>query len=53
MKTIIKDDIPEGQEWNITPLGSQNKFSYNTVISGTTNVIKWAVSTEIISIEWQ
>jgi hypothetical protein len=53
MITVIKDDVPNGQTWDIQPLGSQNKFSYTTTITGTTNVIKWAVSTEVHSIEWQ
>lgn len=52
MTTVIKDDIPSGQSWIITPLGATNRFSYNTVRSGTTNTIKWAVSTEVISIAW-
>ena len=52
MKTIIKDDIPSGQSWSIEPLGGANRFTYTTTISGTTNVIKWAVSVEVISIAW-
>lgn len=52
MRTIIKDDIPSGQSWTIDPLGSTNRFSYSTVRAGTTNNIKWAVSTEIVSIAW-
>lgn len=52
MRTIIKDDVPEGQSWSITPLGSTNRFTYTTTISGTTNVIKWAVHTEVVSIAW-
>ena len=53
MTTVIKDDIPDGQTWDITPLGALNKFSYTTVRAGTTNVIKWAASTEVVSIAWQ
>jgi len=53
MTTIIKDSIPEGQTWEVSPLGSQNLFSYNTVRAGTTNNIKWIASTQIISIAWQ
>ena len=52
MRTVIKDDIPAGQSWTINPLGSTNRFSYNTERAGTTNTIKWIVSTQIISIEW-
>jgi hypothetical protein len=52
MRTIIKDDIPSGQSWTIQPLGATNRFSYSTVRAGTTNNIKWAVSTEIVSIAW-
>ncbi len=53
MRTVIKDDIPDGQTWDIQPLGSSNRFSYNTTRAGTTNNIKWVAVTEVISIEWQ
>ena len=52
MRTVIKDDIPSGQTWSITPLGSTNRFSYTTERAGTTNTIKWIVSTQVISIAW-
>jgi hypothetical protein len=52
MRTVIKDDIPSGQSWIIDPLGSANRFSYATTRAGTTNDIKWVVSTQVISIEW-
>jgi len=52
MRTVIKDDIPAGQSWNIDPLGSANRFSYTTTRAGTTNTIKWVASTQVISIEW-
>lgn len=53
MTTVIKDDIPAGQTWDIVPLGSAGRFSYSTTRAGTTNVIKWVVSTQVISIAWQ
>ena len=53
MNTVIKDDIPAGQTWSIEPLGAANRFSYSTTRAGTTNVIKWVVSTQVVSIEWQ
>lgn len=52
LRTVIKDDIPAGQSWIIEPLGSSNRFSYSTTRAGTTNNIKWIVSTQVISIEW-
>lgn len=52
MRTVIKDDVPAGQTWGIEPLGATNRFSYSTSRAGTTNNIKWAVSTQVISIEW-
>lgn len=52
MRTVIKDDIPSGQTWDIQPLASSNRFSYSTTRAGTTNNIKWVVSTQVISIEW-
>jgi len=53
LRTVIKDDIPIGQSWSIDPLGSTNRFSYTTTRAGTTNTIKWLVSTQVISILWQ
>ena len=52
METIIKDDIPSGQTWSITPVGAANRFSYSTIRAGTTLDIKWAVSTQVTSLEW-
>ena len=52
MLTIIKDDIPAGESWTINPFTATNRFSYSTVRSGTVQTIKWAVSTEVISIAW-
>ena len=53
MLTIIKDDIPTAESWTIEPTTATNRFSYSTTRAGTTNVIKWVVSTQVISIEWQ
>jgi len=52
MTTVIKDDIPIGQTWSITPQGASNRFSYSTTRAGTTSNIKWVVSTEVVSIAW-
>ena len=52
LTTVIKDDIPNGQTWNIDPLGGTNTFSYNTTRAGTTNTIKWIAQTQVISIDW-
>tara|TARA_B100000029_G_scaffold477387_1_gene522402 strand:+ start:1095 stop:1595 length:501 start_codon:yes stop_codon:yes gene_type:complete len=52
MTTVIKDDIPTGQTWDIVPLGSTNRFSYSTTRAGTTATLKWAAVTEVISIAW-
>ena len=52
MTTVIKDDIPTGQTWDIQPLGSTNRFSYSTTRAGTTATLKWAAVTEVISIAW-
>ncbi len=53
MTTVIKDDIPAGQTWDIVPLGATGRFSYSTTRAGTTNIIKWVVSTQVVSIDWQ
>ena len=51
MTTVIKDDIPAGQTWNVDPLGGTNTFKHNTTRAGTTNTIKWIAQTEVISID--
>lgn len=54
MTTIIKDSIPEGQTWTISPFtsGSANRYSYTTVRAGTTTVIKWIAYVKVVSITW-
>lgn len=52
MLTIIKHDVPDGEEWEIDTFSATNRFSYNVVRTGTTEVIKWITSTQIVSIEW-
>ena len=52
MLTIIKHDVPTNESWEITPFTATNRFSYSTVRTGTVETIKWAVSTEVISIAW-
>ena len=52
METLIKDDIPVSESWTIEPFTATNRFSYSTIRSGTVQTIKWAVSTEVISIAW-
>ena len=52
MLTIIKQDIPVGESWTIDTFTATNRFSYSTIRTGTTQLIKWAVSTEVISIAW-
>lgn len=55
LTTIIKDTIPEGQTWTVSPFdsGFANKFSYSVTRAGTTDVIKWLASVEVVSISWQ
>lgn len=54
MTTIIKDSIPSGQSWTISPFdsGSANRYSYSTVRAGTTTTIKWIVYVKVVSITW-
>jgi hypothetical protein len=52
MLTIIKHDVPTGESWIIDTFTATNRFSYSTIRTGTTQLIKWAVSTEVISIAW-
>ena len=52
MLTIIKHDVPSSESWDISAFTATNRFSYSTVRTGTVETIKWAVSTEVISIAW-
>lgn len=52
MLTIIKHDVPSGEAWDIETFSSSNRFSYNVIRTGTTQTIKWAVSTQVVSIAW-
>ena len=52
MLTIIKHDVPSGEAWDIEPFSATNRFSYNVVRTGTTETIKWVVSSEVVSIAW-
>jgi hypothetical protein len=52
MLTIIKHDVPSGESWDIDTFSSTNRFSYNVVRTGTTEIIKWVVSTQVVSISW-
>ena len=52
MLTIIKHDVPIGEAWEIDTFSAANRFSYNVVRTGTTETIKWVVSTQVVSIAW-
>jgi hypothetical protein len=52
MLTIIKHDVPTGESWEIDTFSAANRFSYNVVRTGTTQTIKWVVSTQVVSIAW-
>lgn len=52
MLTIIKHDVPTGEAWDIDTFSSTNRFSYNVTRTGTTELIKWVVSTQVVSISW-
>ena len=51
-QTVIKDDVPSGETWNIEPVGASNRFSYSTTRAGTTSTIKWVSYTQVVSIAW-
>ena len=52
MLSLIKDDIPTAESWTIEPTTATNRFSYATIRTGTVQTIKWAGSTEVITIAW-
>lgn len=52
MLTIIKHDVPTGESWEIDTFSASNRFSYNVIRTGTTETIKWVVSTQVVSIAW-
>jgi hypothetical protein len=53
LDTVIKDSIPSGETWTISPYSaSANTFSYSAVRSGTTVAIKWITHVEIVQVTW-
>ena len=52
MTTIIKDSIPNGQSFTVTPFtgGAANRFSYVTSRTGTTRSVKWSAYVKVVSI---
>lgn len=54
MRTIIRDGVPTGEDWDIDPYvgGSAYRFSYTTSKSGTGAVVKWFASAQVVSIDW-
>lgn len=54
MTTTVKDSIPIGQEWTITPFlgGAVYNFSYITTKTGTSRTIKWVAYVKVVSIDW-
>lgn len=54
MSTIIKDTIPSGQTWSISPFvsGAANRFSYQTSRIGTTLTVNWLAYVKVVSIAW-
>lgn len=54
LRTIIKDSVPSGQTWTISPYdsGLNNEFSYSTIRGGTTDTVKWIVHASVVSVSW-
>ena len=54
MRTVIKDSIPSGEDWevNLYTGGAAYAFSYSTTKSGIGSVLKWFASVQIVSIDW-
>jgi len=53
LDTIIKDSIPTGQTWTVSPSTPQaNAFSYFVTRSGTSAAIKWFAYSEVVKVVW-
>ena len=54
MRTIIRDGVPSGENWDIDLYtgGSAFNFSYTTTKAGTGAVVKWFASVQVVSIDW-
>lgn len=50
LRTILKDSIPQGDTWTITPYdtGGSNQFSYNVSQSSTDSII-WVSHVQVVS----
>lgn len=53
LTTVIRDTVPTGQAWSVTPFdsGAAGAFSYSTSRTGTTDTIKWVAYTQVVSID--
>ena len=54
MRTVIRDGVPIGEDWEVQPYtgGSAFRFSYSTTKSGIGAVLKWFASVQVVSIDW-
>lgn len=54
MTTTIKDSVPTGEEWTISPYtaGATYKFSYAATKNGVGPLVKWFAYVQIVSVDW-
>lgn len=54
LSTIIKDSVPTGQVWTVTPFdsGSANRYSYTVTRAGSIVNVKWIANVQIVSVAW-
>jgi len=53
LETVIKDSIPFGESWSVTPYSAAvNTFSYSGVRAGTTVAIKWIAQVDVVQVTW-
>lgn len=53
LDTVIKDSVPLGETWTISPYsGSANQYSYSATRAGTTVAIKWIAHVEVVQVTW-
>jgi hypothetical protein len=52
--SIIRDDVPSGQSWEITnyDTGNINEFSFSVEANGATTTVKWIAHVQTVSVSW-
>lgn len=53
LSTILKDSVDLSESWSVSPyVPSNQKFSYNTFVSGSSVAVKWICHLQVVNVSW-